>query len=299
MTNASAEVMSSGTVRCVRCLSEDGSVVVFKGQLTDPTTQIAFRKVWSRHFSLNLVAPLGIRADESVRDYLTIREGDFVSVGEEIARRGDRRVRSLTAKKSGRFLGISSNRLIFETDPYDIESVSAGFPGVVTDIIPNRGAYLETTGGFIQGIWGNGKIGQGILLSIDMDRDRGIFDLDSISMDLAGTVVFANTCLDPNVLKAAARMSPGGLIFGSLPSALLATAEKMPFPIIVTDWLGAGRLSDPVSLTLAENIIKFAYLYAAIPGSGLAGRPEIIIPQDEYIPEKKNPFKNVDHWITG
>lgn len=293
MTNASSSVITAGDVRCVRMLSENGSVVVFKGQATDPATQIAFRKIWSKHTTLNLTRQLDLAPDDSVREYLMIDEGDFVSIGEPIARREGFRKQTVTAKISGRFLGIYANMLIFETDPIDLESCYAGFPGVVTEVIPGRGAVLETTGSYIQGIWGNGKIGQGILLSVDMTRNDGIFTLDSISMDLAGTVVFANTCMDPAVLKAAAKMNPGGLVFGSLPSSLLPVAKTMPFPIIITDWLGVGKISDPIHLALGENIIKFAYLYAAEPGSGYPFRPEIIIPQDEYVPESRNPLSTL------
>ncbi|NMA13207.1 MAG: hypothetical protein GX933_08535 [Chloroflexi bacterium] len=293
MSNGFASVITAGDVRCVRMLSENGSVVVFKGQTTDPATQVAFRKVWSKHLMLNLVDQLNLAPDEPVRDYLTIDEGDFVSVGEMIAKRDGFRKQTITAKISGRFLGIYANQLIFETDPIDVETCYAGFPGVVTDVIPGRGAVIETSGSYVRGIWGNGKIGQGILLSVDMTRNDGIFGLDCISMDLAGTVVFANTCLDPAALKTAAKMNPGGLIFGSLPSSLLPLAQEMHFPIIITDWLGVGKISDPIHLALGENIIKFAYLYAAGPGAGVPSRPEIIIPQDEYIPESKNPSKSL------
>ncbi len=293
MPEEAVHIISSGTVRCARLLSEDGTVVVFKGQMADPTTQIAFRKIWSRHFSLNILDALDLDPADNIREFLTIKEGDFVSVGEQIAKREGRRKLSVTAKASGRFLGISANRLIFESDPVDIESRVAGFPGVVTDIVNNRGAYLETSGSYIKGLWGNGKCGQGILLSIDMEKNNGIFDLDSISVDLAGAVVFANTCTDANVLKTAAKMTPGGLIFGSLPSYLLPVAVSLPFPIIVTDWIGTGKISNPVHLTLGENIIKFAYLYSDNNASGKLIRPEIIIPQDEYIPEKENPLNHL------
>ena len=293
MPNATTHIVSNGDVRCARLLSEDGTVVVFQGQMTDPTTQIAFRKIWSQHFALDIRSTLDLGRGDNVREFLTINEGDFVSLGEPIAKREGRRNHSVLAKTSGRFLGISSDRLIFETNPIDLESCTAGFPGVVTDIVPNRGAYIETTGSSIQGLWGNGKCGQGILLSIDMQQNDGVFDLDSISMDLNGTVVFAHTCTDPKVFQAAAKMKPGGLIFGSLPSAMLPVAESMPFPIIVTDWLGVGKMSSPVELTLGENIIKFAYLYGISGSLGIPRRPEIIIPKDEYIPEKENPLNTL------
>ena len=292
MKSSSTNIITSGNIRCSRLLSEDGSVTVFPGQAVDPSTQIAYRKIWRKHFLMNATEMLGIAVDENIRDFLTIKEGEFVSAGEVIAKRGGKKNQVITASVSSRFLGLSSGSLIFETDPDDIENVIAGFPGVVTDVVPSRGAYLETIGSYLQGIWGNGKKGQGILLSMDMEKG-GIFGLDNISVDIAGAIVFANTCLDPEALRSSVKMSPGGLIFGSLSSSMLPVAMKMPFPIIVTDMIGVGRLNDPVHMVLGENIIRFAYLYSSSDGIQNSLKPEIIIPQEEYVPESENLLKKL------
>jgi len=282
--------ISTKNIRCSRLLSDDGTVTVFPGQMVDPSTQIAFRKIWRKHFAVNIRQELELQTGEEIREFLTIKEGEFVSVGELIAKRNGKKTHPVVAKSSARFLGISAGNLIFETDADDLEKCIAGFPGTVADVVPSRGAYLETTGSYLQGIWGNGKSGQGILLSMDMEKG-GIFGLDNITVDIAGAIVFANTCLDVEALRSAVRMSPGGLIFGSLPSSLLPTAMRMPFPIIVTDQLGVGRLSDPVHMVLGDNIIRFAYLYALTSGSRKTQKPEIIIPQEEYVPEKESLLK--------
>ncbi len=280
-------IISQGDIRCSRLLSRNGTVMVYPGQTTDSSMVIAFRRIWTKHISYNLVHELNISPDDNIQDYLLIHEGDFVSINEIIASTKGKTPKSLTAKSSGRFLGISSGNLIFESMPEDTEKCIAGFPGTVTEIIPNRGAYLQTNGGYIEGIWGNGKTGQGILLSADMGKG-GIFSQESISIDLAGAIVFANTCNDAETLQASAKMSPGGLIFGSLPANLLPVAERLPFPVIVTDVLGAGgKISDPVYMVLGENIIRFAYLYAVMSCGNERRRPEIIIPLEEFTEEKK------------
>ena len=112
-------------------------------------------------------------------------------------------------------------------------------------------------------------------------------------MAMAGSVVFANTCYDPEVLQSTARLSPGGLIFGSLPSALLPIAEQLPFPVIVTDSIGSGRLSDPVYNLLGENIIKCAYLYSAPARGNMPQTAEIIIPQEEYTADKNSMLADI------
>lgn len=282
MQTAEAKLIASGAVRCPRSLTRNGTVIVSPGQKTDPTTMIARRIIRRKHFSINLYEALDLPRNAHLRDFILINEGDFVSVSETIARSSDRRPRTLTAKVSGRFLGLSSGNMIFETDEDYLESVSAGFPGTVTEIIPDRGAYVETKGAFIKGVWGNGKIGQGVLLTLDDIQHDGIFDVSALSMAMAGSVVYANTCLDADILAASVRLSPGGLIFGSLPSDLMQVAMDLPFPVIVTDMLGAGRLSDPVYDILGDNIIKCAYLYSAPARGIIPVTAEIIIPEEEY-----------------
>lgn len=293
MIGTTAGLISNGTITCSRQLRRDGTVMVFPGQVTDPTMVIACRSVFQKHFTINIKRALGLPDQVNVRDYLVINEGDFVSVGETIAQRSDRNKRMLIARQTGRFLGVSTGNLIFETNSEDVERVNAGFPGVVKEIVPNRGAFLETNGSFIQGVWGNGKQGQGILLSLDMEKG-GIFGKENLSVSMSGSIVFANTCFDADVLQSTARLSPGGLIFGSLPSSLLPIAKELPFPVIVTDQLGIGRLSEPVHDILGENIIKCAYLYGVMRVGTVPGKPEIIIPVDDLIPERGNPFENIE-----
>ena len=293
MQTAAAKITSSGSVRCRRVLTRDGTVMVFPGQVTDPSMQIAWRKIWKTHFSINLKEALDLPRGARLQDYLLINEGDFVSVNEPIARRSDHKTRSLNALYSGRFLGVSSGNLIFESDSDDLETVYAGFPGTVTEIIQDRGAVVETVGAYAAGVWGNNKMGQGILLTLpDIARD-GIFNTQSLSMAMSGSVVFANTCYDAEVLQSTARLSPGGLIFGSLPSALLPIAEQLPFPVIITDIIGTGRISDPIYEILGENIIKCAYLYSAPARGNLPQTAEIIIPQEDYSTGKNSILADV------
>ena len=110
---------------------------------------------------------------------------------------------------------------------------------------------------------------------------------------MSGSVVFANTCYDAEVLQSTARLSPGGLIFGSLPSALLPIAEQLPFPVIITDIIGTGRISDPIYELLGENIIKCAYLYSAPARGNLPPAAEIIIPQEDYSAGKNSMLADV------
>lgn len=287
MANVS-DAIHQGTIRTARALSENGTVVAYPGQATDPSTVIAYRKVWTRHEALSLSDALGLSPGDPVRPCLTIKDGDFVSIGDTIAQREGRKTRTVLAKKSGRFLGLSANKLIFEFVPRDRERCIAGFPGIVTEILPYRGARLETEGTLVRGVWGNGKFGQGILMSVDFNREEGTLTNESITLDFAGAVVFANTCHDAKALQRAVKVSMGGLILGSLPADLLSIAESLPIPVILTDRIGSGRMATPAQLALGKNIIKFAYLTGLSSRYGNPRKPEIVIPKDEYTPQKSS-----------
>ncbi len=58
MPEEAVHIISSGTVRCARLLFRRRHRCGIQGQMADPTTQIAFRKIWSRHFSLNILDAL-------------------------------------------------------------------------------------------------------------------------------------------------------------------------------------------------------------------------------------------------
>lgn len=288
------DLIVQGAIRTARALSEDGTVAVYPGQMTDPATLVAVRKVWMHHEAISISEDLGIDFRENIRPYLTIADGDFVSIGETIAKREGKKTRTVLAKKSGRFLGLSGNKLIFEFIPSDRERVLAGFPGLVAELIPNRGARLETEGTLVRGVWGNGKPGQGILMSVDLGKDEGTLTSETITTEFAGAIVFANSCSDIKALQRAVKVSMGGLILGSLPADLLGFAESLPIPIILTDRIGNGRMSTPVQQALGKNIIKFAYLTAASSRYGNPRKPEIIIPKDEYTPKAENPSEPLE-----
>ena len=74
MQTAAAKIISSGTVRCSRKLTRNGTVMVFPGQFTDPTMVIAWRKTWRTHFSVNLYEALDLPQGSSLQDYLLIND---------------------------------------------------------------------------------------------------------------------------------------------------------------------------------------------------------------------------------
>lgn len=42
----------------------------------------------------------------------------------------------------------------------------AGIPGTVIQVVPNCGVVIQTSGGLVQGVWGNGRIDAGLLVNL-------------------------------------------------------------------------------------------------------------------------------------
>ena len=60
---------------------------------------------------------------------------------------------------------ISGGRVLLEVESAPLE-LRAGIPGVITDLHPERGATIETNGALIQGAWGNGRVGEGLMIPL-------------------------------------------------------------------------------------------------------------------------------------
>ncbi len=268
-------VLPLTTIRRERALPIPGRVLVRQGQKVEPRDIIAEAALAPEHLLLNVARSLGLSAKQA-QSFIQREVGDEVAEGDLIAGPVGITRRVLRAPVSGRISIIRKGKILLavEAAPHELRS---GMTGIITDLISNRGAVIETVGALIQGVWGNGRMDYGLLQN-KLEAPDGILNSDQLDVSLRGAVILGGLCHDPKVLRNAADIPVKGLILSSMASALVPLAEKMPYPIVVLRGFGSCPL-DSVSynlLTTNQNRDVSVNAISFDPFSGT--RPEVVIP---------------------
>ncbi|MGA9398025.1 MAG: hypothetical protein WBV22_07175, partial [Anaerolineaceae bacterium] len=118
--------------------------------------------------------------------------------------------------------------------------VQAGFTGLVKEVIPDRGAILVAEGAILQGVWGNGRLAEGLMICLARNQIEELIP-DRMDVSLRGSVVFGGPCLDSETLRLASEIPLRGLVVSSIAPDILDLAKNLPFPIMAL--IGIGKVS--------------------------------------------------------
>jgi hypothetical protein len=252
-----------------------GRLLVRQGQSVHATDVLLEANLHPEHLLLNVARALGV--DPQVADKnVAVREGEQVAEGDVIAGPVGLARRVLRSPRDGRVL-LSGNGQILLDVTSSMVQLKAGIPGEVVELLPEKGAVIETTGTLIQGVWGNGKIGFGLMSNILKSPDH-VITPDQLDVSLRGAVVLAGHCNDPEVIRTAEELPLRGLVLSSLSPDLLEAAEQSQMPILILDGFGAR----PFNLVTYKLLMTSERRDAAVnaePWDRLKGiRPELVIP---------------------
>jgi len=159
----------------------------------------------------------------------------------------------------------------------------AGMPGIVTQVIPEKGVVIRTAGALIQGTWGNGRIDSGLMTS-KIEKPDDVLTSDLLDVSLRGSVILGGHIRDLETLKIAAEMPVRGLIVSSMNPALIQPAVQMRYPILVLDGFGTMPMNSAAYKLLTTNDKREVTVNAELFDRYSNNRPEAIIPlpvQDE------------------
>jgi hypothetical protein len=268
-------ILPIAIVQRTRILPVPGEVVTLVGQTVSPNEVIAIGQARRRHILLNVSRFLGVE-DYDASSFIERQAGDIVNKGDVIASRSGFSQRVLSAPAAGQIVMISDGRVLIERDGQPFE-LRAGYPGLVSELIPKRGAIIEITGALAQGVWGNGKMSNGILTTMAAEPDAAL-EPDQLTEKLQGAVLLAGQCHSAEALKNAADHGVRGLILGSLAPALAALAAKMSYPILVLDGFGQLPMNSVAFRLLSTNDQREVMLNAESQNRTQGGRPEVLIP---------------------
>jgi hypothetical protein len=258
-----------------RLLPVAGTVTARMGQKVSPLDVIA-ETSWSReHVLLDVARKLRVHpttADQLIK----CKVGDQLAANAEIAVSKGFISRSVRSPREGRVVAVGGGQVLMEVGLSKVE-LRAGIPGTIIEIIPNRGAVIQTAGALIQGVWGNGKIDTGLLVNITESPD-GVLSTARLDASLRGSILLAGMVKDAETLQAAGEMPVRGLILSGLYPSLIPVAREMRYPIMVTDGFGPLPMNSAAYKLLSTNAKREITVNAETYNRYSGARPEVIIP---------------------
>ena len=263
------------TLRRKRLLPSEGLVLVAVGDVVRSTDAVARSSLEARHLILDAARALGV-SSERAKGLVQRSVGEHVEAGAIIAGRRGVGTRQLRASAAGQVVAISEAHVMLQISD-ESSLLQARVPGQVIDIDLGRGVTIECVCAWLQGIWGNGGLGDGILHIVGEGPEQ-MLTADQIDMSLRGAVLVAGECEHRQALELAAQVPIRGLVLGSLATKLLPLAKKLPYPIVLTEGFGTTAMNVEAFGLLNSHKGDQATLNAQMPEPFSEERPEVIIP---------------------
>jgi hypothetical protein len=263
------------TIERERLLPVAGNVIAKLNQNVSPTDIIA-EAIWSReHVLVDVARTLNMSTSAADR-LIRVKVNDKVPEGAEIAVGKGMVPRTVRSPRNGRVIAVGGGQVLMETGDASIR-LSAGIPGTIVQIIPDRGVLIRTVGALIQGIWGNGRIDSGLLFNLT-EKPDDVLTPARLDVSLRGSIILAGIIRDAETLRAASDLPVRGLILSSISPGLLNAALQMRFPILAVDGFGQIPMNSVAYKLLSTNAKRDVTVNAEALDRYTGARPEIIIP---------------------
>lgn len=281
----------------IRRLPFPGNILVKVGESVHPENVIAEAFVPGEILMLDVVRGLGISPSETAA--CLVRElGENLKQGDVIAQFEGAFPRLIRAPVEGTLMDCHQGRVVLATGVTYFR-IQAGIIGVVEDLIPEYGAVLSTRGSLLQGVWGNGRVGAGVLKVIDLPFEDLLEPSNDDSIE-SGQLLATGKCLHADSLAYLVEIEPAGLIFGGLSPELIPIARELPMPVIVLQGFGDLPPDPDLMALLKSREGEMASVNACESNLFDGVRPEVIIPKAVGESEKELGFRvklAVGQWV--
>lgn len=268
-------VLPLATIVRERTLPVAGKVNVHINQRVNPTDVIAEATFAREHVLLDVARTFGVSPTAADR-LIKVNQGDRLAQGALVAESAGLFPRTIKAPRAGRVMIVGSGQVLMEVGDTRVE-LRAGLPGVVTQVLPERGVVIRTAGALIQGVWGNGRIDNGLMVNL-LEKPDDVLAAERLDVSLRGSVILGGHVRDAETLRAAAELPVRGLILSSLVSSLIVNAYQMRYPILVTEGFGAMPMNTAAFRLLTTNNKREVTVNAEHFDRYSGNRPEVIIP---------------------
>ncbi len=238
-----------------------------------------------------------------IRMYTDVQEGDMVYEGQVLASAvinpliGEAGVDYVYTPMSGVVEKICTKTgCITVVRPIKPSRVQAHIAGVVAEILPDYGAVVESTGAYLEGVFGIGGEKHGELV-VASDGPRGTLEEAGIGENHKGRVLLAGSSASLEALRKMKDVGAAGLIVGGINNLDLVqflgyeinvglTGQEQPgFTVVVTE--GFGNM--PVSQGAWELLVSSAGRVASLDGTthirAGAIRPQVLLSEGKMPPD--------------
>ena len=268
-------VMPLATIKHKRLLPVSGRVVVNQGQAVKTLETVAEAHVQPRYRLINVAQALDVPREEA-DGYITCQAGEVVHENDVVAEKGGLLRKVVHSPVDGEVLLVGDGQILLREyrPPWELK---AGVPGKVTAVYTDRGVEITTLGAVLDGIWGNGKIGYG-LLKVLGESGKDSITPEMLSIELRGLVLAGGRLDNPRVLALAEEVSTRALIVGSMHASMIPAAMKASFPVVVLDSFGEGGMSAQAFRLLSTSENRNAAVLGEPADIYEGTRPVVVMP---------------------
>ena len=247
-----------------------GTKVVAEGQLPQD------------YVIIDIAETMGIKPKKLAKlaSLILVEAGDPVDAGQPLVNARKRRDRKRVPKApaAGIVNLVDAGRIILQINPEPIQ-VYARIPGVIEDMVGERGVRIRSTGTLIQCAWGNDQFSFG---PYSMEPETGLASLaeqNTMLSNIRGRVYVLTRTLTYSDLRVVAEQELGGLVAPSMPFYMREAAMALPVPIILTEGFGEIRPAHRTYEILKKFVREREGAFdATMPSRWEYGRPEIVLP---------------------
>jgi hypothetical protein len=268
-------ILALTTVVRTRLLPTEGRIIARVGQKVTPTDVVAEAIVGRKHLIVDFAQEMNLLPKKAT-SLLKVKKGQKVGQGETLAESTGLFSRTVQAPAEGRVVAIGGGKLVLETGGSNLELV-AGIPGIISEVIGERGVVIRATGAIIQGLYGNGRLETGVMLSM-FEKPDDVLNNSNMDVSLRGSIILAGHVDNPAVIKNAAELPLRGMILASISPTILSVVAQAPFPILVTDGFGRRPMNSAAFKLLTTNVKREITLNADFYDRQSGTRPEVFVP---------------------
>jgi hypothetical protein len=286
------KVSEKALIRKERRLPLKGEVVAKVGDDVNADTVVAKTELPGDVQPLNIGGILGI-APEDIDLYLVKKPGDSLKKDEIIAQtKGFFGLFKTTVKApfDGSLESVSkiTGQAILRMEPEPVE-VTAYIDGKVTEVFEKEGVLVETSGAFVQGIFGIGGEENGVLEKI-VDKPQDVITTEEITEAHKGKILIGGSLVTKEVLEKAATCGCKGIIAGGIGDrdlrdflgydigVAITGSEEKGVTVVITEGFSRMNMAERTFKILTEHEGERASINGATQIRAGVLRPEVIIP---------------------